>query len=146
MDVHELLTELSKILDNARVGVLATVDGDGRPHVRWMTPTIVDGREGLLYALTSPKFDKVKDLQGNPEVEWIIQTRPLDAIVTLRGSMSVINNPQLKSEILEAIGRNLQIFWRVNPDETELVVLETVIREAEYMQPLAGVNERVAFP
>jgi pyridoxamine 5'-phosphate oxidase len=146
MDVHELLAKLSKILDSAKVGVLATVDGENRPHLRWMTPTMVDGRDGLLYAVTSPKFDKVKDLEGNPEVEWLIQTRPLDAIVTLRGSMSAINNPQLKSEILEAIGRNLQIFWRVNPDETDLVVLETVIREAEYMEPLAGVSEQVAFP
>lgn len=143
MDFREAFARLEDILGKAKIGMLATVDENGAPCLRWMTPVIAKGREGCLYALTSPKFRKCKQVEGSPQVAWSIQTRTLDEIVVVRGMMNLIQNPQLVSEITERIGRNLEIFWRVNPSEADLVVMETEIEEIEYFQPLKGLREYV---
>jgi general stress protein 26 len=128
MTKTEILGALDEIIDHAQVGVLATTDQDGRPSMRWMTPAQVRGRQGYLYAVTSPGFRKIRHIESQPGVEWMFQTPDLNRIVTVRGRISILDNPQLKSEVLESIGRRLEVFWRVN-DKTEFVVLETAIEQ-----------------
>jgi len=60
--------------------------------------------------------------------------------MTVHGKINIIENPALRQEVQEALGRNLSIFWRVNPREQDLVVLETVIEEITYFNPMK--NER----
>ena len=128
MTKTEILGALDAIIDEAQVGILATTDPDGRPAMRWMTPAQVRGRQGYLYAVTSPGFRKVRHIEAHPGVEWMFQTPDLNRIVTVKGQISVIDNPQMKSEVLESIGRRLEVFWRVN-DKTDIVVLETMIEQ-----------------
>ncbi|MFQ3620195.1 MAG: pyridoxamine 5'-phosphate oxidase family protein [Spirochaetales bacterium] len=140
MTVQEMLRKLDGLLETSRVGILTTVDAKGYPRSRWMTPTFVPGREGMLYAVTSPSFMKTTEIQTHPQVGWIFQTKGLDEIMTVQGKIQIIENPALRSEVQEALGRNLTIFWRVNPKEHDLVVLETVIEEITYFNPMK--NER----
>lgn len=143
MDTRAMLDVMERILERSRTAILATVDADGRPHLRWMTPAIVRGRDGFLYAVTSPEFRKAAEASGNPAVEWLIQTRSLDEILTVRGQMLVIDNAACKAEVLEAIGGNLGTFWKMNPDESKLVVLETTIEEMIYLKPATGARAAV---
>lgn len=145
MKQQDFLEKLSAILDESRTGVLTTVDVEGRPHARWMTPALLKGRGGALYCVTSPRSDKAADLGVNPEAEWLIQTPTLNEIVIARGPVNTIDNPALRTELLDVIGRRLTVFWRVNPQAVDLVVLETVIREGEYFRPMAGSVVRVCF-
>ncbi len=145
MDVQTMMGRLEAVLDNSKVAVLTTVDDGGCPHVRWMTPGLVKGRPECLYALTSPKFRKLLQVAACPKVEWMMQTRSLDEVIVVRGTMEVIDNPGLKSEVTEAIGRNLEVFWRINPDAAELVVLETTIETIERFLPLSGRKETARF-
>ena len=135
MEKTELLGALDSIIDDAQVGILATVDEHGSPAMRWMTPTQVRGRQGFLYAVTSPEFRKIRHLEKNPSVEWIFQTTDLNRIVTVKGTISVVDNPQLKSEVQESIGRRLEVFWRVNK-QAEFIVLETTIDQISLFQPM----------
>ncbi len=128
MTKTEILGALDAIIDEAQVGILATTDPDGRPAMRWMTPAQVRGRQGYLYAVTSPGFRKVRHIEGHSGVEWMFQTPDLNRIVNVKGQISVVDNPQMKSEVLESIGRRLEVFWRVN-DKTDIVVLETMIEQ-----------------
>ena len=128
MTKTEILGALDAIIDEAQVGILATTDTDGRPAMRWMTPTQVRGRQGYLYSVTSPGFRKIRHIEAQPGVEWMFQTPDLNRIVTVKGQISIVDNPQLKSEVLESIGRRLEVFWRVN-DKSEFVVLETMIEQ-----------------
>lgn len=145
MNQQEFLAKLSAVLDEARTAVLTTVDPEGRPHGRWMTPALLKGRGAALYCVTSPRSDKAADLAANPAAEWLIQTPTLNEIVTARGPVNVIDNPALRTELLDVIGRRLTVFWKVNPEAMDLVVLETVIREGEYFRPMAGSVVRVCF-
>jgi pyridoxamine 5'-phosphate oxidase len=136
MDIHQMFRRLDRILENSRVGILTTVDERGYPHSRWMTPTLVAGREGYIFAVTAPTFRKAFEIQRHPQAGWIFQTKALDEIITASGKINVIDNPSLRSEVQESLGRNLTIFWRVNPNESELVVLETVVEEMTYFNPI----------
>ncbi len=137
-----MLDVLERILEKSHVAVLSTVDGDGRPRSRWMTPAVVRGRRGFLYTVSAPHFEKIEQIQKNSSVSWLLQTRALDEVLEVVGKARIIDNPALKSEVLEAIGGHLTTFWRVNPDETELIVIETVIDELTYLEPMKGEKVR----
>jgi pyridoxamine 5'-phosphate oxidase len=138
----EILAALDEIIDAAQVAILATVDPEGRPAMRWMTPATVRGRPGYLYAVSSPQSRKVHHLQSCRAVVWLFQTPELNRIVTVQGRMSAIDNPQLKSEVLESIGPRLEVFWRVN-EMTDFIVLETAIEEISVFQPMKHVRDTV---
>jgi general stress protein 26 len=138
-----MFRRLDRILENSRVGILTTVDERGYPHSRWMTPTLVPGREGYIYAVTSPSFQKTLEIVKHPQVGWIFQSKSLDEIVTSGGRITIIDNPSLKSEVQEALGTNLTVFWRVNPNEKDLVVLETTVEEMTYFNPIRNEKYRM---
>jgi hypothetical protein len=125
MTRHEILEVLELILNDAHTAVLATTDEDGRPRMRWMTPALIRGRSGAIFAVTSPGFAKVNQLASHPEVEWMFQTPVLDTIV------------------LEALGPYMRSFWKLKGDERDLVVLETIIQDATYYRPMKGLKEVV---
>ena len=141
MDNRTMLDALERVLSNSKVAVLATASKDGRPSMRWMTPALVRGREGVIYAVTSPAFAKAREVSDNAHVEWMLQTKSLSEILTIQGEMTIIDNPAAKAEVLEALGGNLGTFWKVNPDESSLVVLETRITSATLFNPLNGDKE-----
>jgi pyridoxamine 5'-phosphate oxidase len=131
------------ILNEAHTAVLATTDENGRPRMRWMTPAMIRGRSGAVFAVTSPGFTKVHQLAEHPDVEWLFQTPILDTIVTVRGKINVVDNPSLLAEVLEALGPYMRSFWKLKGEERDLVVLETIIEEAVYYKPVKGLKEVV---
>ena len=138
MDRFELLSILEELISDAKVGVLSTVDAQGRPHARWMTPALLPARPGSIYTVSTPDAPKISQLAARPEVEWMFQTRAVHRVVNVRGRCYVVEAPQLRAEVLEAIGRKLAAFWRYNQDPASLVILETVMEEACYYLPMKG--------
>ena len=145
MTRNEFMQKLEEIIEEAKTGILATVDKDGKPSMRWMTPGVIRGRPETLFAVTSKNFAKYKLLKENPNVTWQIQTRTLDKVVTVEGLINVIDNSSLKTEVLEAIGSRLNIFWRVNKNPEDLIVLETVIKKGKFFLPMKGTGEVILF-
>ena len=131
------------ILNEAHTAVLATTDEEGRPRMRWMTPALIRGRSGAIFAVTSPGFAKVNQLAAHGEVVWLFQTPVLDTIVTVRGRINMVDNPSLLAEVLEALGPYMRSFWKLQGDERDLVVLETIIEDATYYRPMKGLKEVV---
>ena len=136
MEFKQIVSVLHSILEESKVGVLTAIDDRGYPHSRWMTPALLPRFPGRLFAVTGSRFGKVGFIRENPKVEWAFQSRTLDRIVSLKGKAFVVDEPELKVEVLEAIGPNLQVFWRINPKAGDLVVLETEIEEAVLFHPL----------
>ena len=145
MTSRELMNTVQRIVDNVKTGILATVDPQGRPHMRWMMPAILDGRPGAIFAVTSPHFAKIFQVQANPQAEWMIQTRGLDEIVNVQGRINIVDNPSLKMEVLEAVGRRLAAFWKTCAEDNDCVILETVAEQALYLQPMKGIRQVVHF-
>lgn len=110
-----------------------------------MTPVVLPQWPDSIFAVTSPQFPKVIQLDANRHVEWMIQTRSLDQVINVRGDMNVLDNPSLKAQVMEAIGRKLTVFWNINKENTDFVILETVIDEACWSAPMKGRKEVVDF-
>ncbi len=144
MNKRDVMATLEMILNEAHTAVLATVDEKGRPHLRWMTPALIGGREGAVFAVTSPGFDKTRQLEKHPEVEWLFQTPLLDTVVMARGKINVLDNPSILAEVLESLGPYMHSFWRLQGEARDLVVLETIIEEAVCYWPLKGRKEVVS--
>ena len=98
-----------------------------------------------MFAITRPGSQKVEQLRNNPLAEWMIQSRELNQVINIRGTVEIIDNPALKTEIMEVLGSRLTAFWKVDPSKTGFVVLETRIIEAIYYQPMKGSKERIPF-
>jgi pyridoxamine 5'-phosphate oxidase len=145
MNQNEMMYKIEQILEDARAAVLATIDEQGNPRMRWMTPAVVRGRSGALFAVTSPDFHKVVELNAHADVQWMIQTRSLDQVVNVKGKINVVDNPSIRSEVMEHLAKQLTVFWRVNTENTAFIVLETIIEEATYFRPMKGLKETVAF-
>lgn len=145
MTIQEMMRKVEAVLEDSKAGILATVDADGRPHARWMTPVVLPQWPDSIFAVTSPQFPKVIQLDANRHVEWMIQTRSLDQVINVRGDMNVLDNPSLKAQVMEAIGRKLIVFWNINKLNTDFVILETVIDEACWSAPMKGHKEVVDF-
>ena len=143
MTRQDIVNALELILNEAHTAVLGTSDARGRPHLRWMTPALIAGRQRAIYAVTSPGFAKISQLEARPEVEWLFQTPILDTIVTVRGRINIVDNPSILAEVLEALGPFMRSFWKLKGDERELVVLETIIQEAVFYKPMKGLKEVV---
>ena len=145
MNPRELMNRIAAILDAHGTGLLATTDAEGAPHVRWLTPAVLRDRPDAIYALTAPGFAKVAQVRARPRVEWMFQDPSLAEIVTVRGTVSVVDNPSLRAEVLEAVGPRLRTFWSLAKDARDLVVLETAIEEATRYLPMEGRKSVVRF-
>jgi general stress protein 26 len=145
MKQGELMYMVEEILKEANAGILSTIDEKGKARMRWMTPVLLPGRKDAVYSVTAKNSEKVNHITRNPEVEWMIQTRSLDKIITLRGKVSVLEHPSLKNEILEAVGNRLTMFWKINEDLDDFVVLETQIDSGGLFLPMKPANYRIDF-
>ncbi|MCP4710316.1 MAG: pyridoxamine 5'-phosphate oxidase family protein [Planctomycetes bacterium] len=142
MNQKEMLSKLQELLDDSKTGLLGTTDADGKAFIRWMTPVVSKDRANTIFCVTREGTDKIKQVEAQPHVEWMIQNKSLTEIVNVRGVATVLENPALKTEVLETLGSKLTIFWKVDLAQIDLVVIETVIQEAVYFRPMKG--ERVA--
>jgi len=145
MRQNDFLIELDKIIDDAQAGLMASVDGAGAPHMRWMTPGLLQDRPGAIYAVTSKSFAKREQLSANSKVQWMFQSRSLNKIIYVNGAVNLVDNSALLTEVLEILGPRLQTFWKVNPDQCDLIVLETVMESGQVFLPLQGLKEKLQF-
>jgi pyridoxamine 5'-phosphate oxidase len=139
------MNKLEILLQDTKVGILATVGKDKKPHMRWMTPAMIKDRQDVIFSITAPNFPKAIDMEAYPNVEWMFQSRALDKVISLKGKANILDNPAIKAEILEHIGTGLNVFWKLNEDPGNYIILETVIEEATLFLPMKGSREKVPF-
>jgi len=145
MKQNVFLAELDEMIEDAKAGLLATVDADGAPHMRWMTPAILKDRNGAIYSVTSRNFAKKEQLSGNSKVQWMFQSRSLNKIIYINGMVNLVDNSSMLNEVVEVVGPRLRVFWNVNTDESSLIVLETIMEEGTLFLPMKGIKDKVRF-
>lgn len=140
MKDQDPLRAFRALLDSVRVGILCTLREDGYPHCRWMTATNLPRVQDCFFCVSTIGSPKVREIEACDKVQWNFQSPTLREIVAVHGRAAVLNNPALKAEVLEALGPNLAVFWRINPDPAQLVVIETVIEKAKLFRPMERLN------
>lgn len=133
MSHKEHLSAFLELLDRVHVGTMATIGSDGYPRTRWMTATTLKGERDFLYCVSMADSRKAIELKECDRVEWSFQSPDLKQIISIKGRAAVIESPELKAQVLEALGRNLERFWTINPDPRKMVVIETAIEDVSQL-------------
>ena len=136
MKEMEPIAALASLLENSKVGMLATSGPEGQPHLRWVTAAMLRGEQRSLYCVTMSGTKKAKDIGGNDRVAWLFQTPSLDTIVSVTGRARILDLPELKAQVLEALGPDLTTFWRINANPKNLVVIESTIDDIRLFRPM----------
>lgn len=145
MNSKELINETIILLKETKTALLSYTDLENYPSSRWMSPAILTSTEGIIYAVTSPNLPKTKAIQKNPRVEWSFQNKNLTKIINIKGKMNVLDNPSLKSEIMEYMGSRLGVFWKISGDISDYLVLETIAEEGAIFNPMKGTRKFASF-
>jgi general stress protein 26 len=145
MNKCDFLKAADVLLSEVRTAVLATVSSDNEPRMRWMSPVFLKGHDDCLYCVTSPSFNKTGDLKSNKTVQWMIQSKTLDRIITLNGKIDIVENISLRAEVIEKLGTALTPFWTVNENTSDIVVLETEVSSGVIFYPSKGRKEYASF-
>ncbi|HOO73707.1 MAG TPA: pyridoxamine 5'-phosphate oxidase family protein [Tepiditoga sp.] len=137
MQKFEFHQKALSLLEDSKTALLSTLDTNGYPSMRWMSPVFIPGKPDYIYAVTSPDFPKTLHIEKNFKVEWMFQTRSLTEILNIKGTAFLINNPALKNEIMEIVGHRLNVFWKLK-ENTEYIILETKAESYKYFIPGKG--------
>lgn len=132
----EHVVRLAKQLaDGNRPGILATVDADGQPHLRWMA-TISLREFPRLYALTAPNSRKVEHIRANPRVNWMFTSDGATMVVNLSGTATIVSD---KNEINRIWGlienKSSAYFLSLDTAAEGIAVIETTIEDIECVVP-----------
>lgn len=106
------------ILDESKVGVLATVKGK-KPHTRYMT-FFHDGF--TLYTATSRKTQKVDELEANPHAHILLGYEGEgvgDVYLEIEGRMAAHDD----AEIIDKVWNDHLSGWFSGPDDPNLLIL-----------------------
>jgi general stress protein 26 len=145
MTKNKIIEIIQYCIENSRAAVLATISLDGNPDMRWVTPGCLRERPEAVYLVSESHFNKVKQLSENPAATMMFQTITLNQVVTIFGKVNVVITPSILAETLECIGKHLNAFWNLKGGKRDLVVLEFIIENAHYYNPLSGTHESVPF-
>ena len=145
METHELLNRLEAICQESNTAILATTDAAGQTHMRWMTPVVLKHRAGSIFAFSVPNTPKTEQIAATGRAEWMIQRRDLRQILNVRGRTHIIDNPALRAELMDIVGPRLATFWHANVGADQFVVIETVIEQAVFFEPMQGTRQIVQF-
>lgn len=144
MEKSELMNLSAELLSNSKTAVLSTVSKDG-PRMRWMSPVFLNSDYNHIYAVTSSELGKTTDISENENVQWMLQSKSLDKIITFNGIIRMVEDLSLRNEVIQTIGAQLQTFWTINKDPSTLTVLETEIESAVVFYPVKGQKHLITY-
>jgi general stress protein 26 len=127
---------LAKSLINGRhPGILSTVDGDNKPHLRWMS-TLSFADFPVFHTLTSPASRKVSEIQANPNVNWMFFNADMSLVINLSGTAKVIEDKSKLEKTWDQIVDVSHAYFLNQYDNTlGFVVIETHVDFIECNSP-----------
>ncbi|MGM0957321.1 MAG: pyridoxamine 5'-phosphate oxidase family protein [Bacillota bacterium] len=128
MSQEELKHKVLNLLDEQKVGTLATVEQD-KPHTRYMTFF----HEGLtLYTPTSKETHKADEIEKNPNVHILIGYSGEgfgDTYAEIAGTATLTDDP----ELIDCLWSEEMEKWFKGKDDPNLVILKIDPTSIRYM-------------
>ncbi|AOC57758.1 MULTISPECIES: pyridoxamine 5'-phosphate oxidase family protein [Bacillus] len=128
MSQEELKQKVLNLLDEQKVGTLATVEQD-KPHTRYMTFF----HEGLtLYTPTSKETHKADEIEKNPNVHILIGYSGEgfgDTYAEIAGTATLTDDP----ELIDRLWSEEMEKWFKGKDDPNLVILKIDPTSIRYM-------------
>lgn len=134
-DSEDLIGLARTLVDGRHLGILATVDGDGKPACRWMS-TLSFSNFPWFYALTHPASRKVKEIREHPSVNWMFFNQDLTLIMNLHGTARIHDEaPVLKRVWDEVVDKEHAYFLKQYATGAGFVAIQTHVERIECTSP-----------
>jgi general stress protein 26 len=115
--------------------MLATVDENGGPHMRWMA-TLSLNDFPILYTITSPASRKLQHIRSNPNVSWMFSNEEMNIVVTLRGKARIANDVGKMQYVWKLLtDKSKAYFLNIKNDGPGFAVIETEIEDIDATVP-----------
>ena len=130
----EVLAQATEIVNNARVGLLTTVDPEGVPHARWMgVGALVQGVR-VLYTISRADGRKIAQIENNAAVCWVFTEEKYRRVATLYGRAYPDHSPILRQKVWDQVF-DRHLLYCLQRDDCDLVVLTTLVDRVEVFHP-----------
>jgi general stress protein 26 len=121
-------------------GILATVDEEGKPAVRWMA-TLAFDEFPIFHTLTKPDSRKVAQIAKHPEVNWMFFNHNRSLILNLIGQARVLSDVATLKRIWDkVVDKSLPYFLNQYAKGPGFVVIETTIKAIECTSPKSAMR------
>ncbi|MDB6134810.1 MAG: pyridoxamine 5-phosphate oxidase-related FMN-binding protein [Verrucomicrobiales bacterium] len=127
---------LAKSLVNGRhPGILATVDANGSPRLRWMS-TLSCEAFPVFHSLTAPNSRKVREILRHPAVHWMFFNADKTLVLNLTGWARIIEETALLKQIWRKIvDTSHAYFLNEYAEKPGFVAIETTVEAIECSSP-----------
>ena len=120
MSREEIIATARRVVSEGKPFVFATVDAEGGPRMRWMGGLLLE--EPLtIYMACGASSRKMDQIRGNPKGQLMFQTEGFREVVTLYGTCQIIDDPQIKQKVWEAMPALAN--FMAGPDDPNLGVI-----------------------
>jgi len=137
-DSEDIIGLAKSLVDGSHLGLLTTVNQEGKPEVRWMSTLSFEGFP-IFHTLTAPDSRKVKEIKGRPDVNWLFSNHDLSLILNLIGKARVLTDtPTLKRIWKQIEDKSHLYFLNQYSKGPGFVVIETKVEEIECTSPKNG--------
>jgi general stress protein 26 len=137
---EELPTLAAAVIQRAKFPMLASVDENGQPRVRPVSPVRVDGF--TIYVANLRSYHKTREIAANPKVELCYLDETHDQ-VRITGLAKTLTD----REVLDEIWSTNPLLRRYlgTPDNPELIVYQIQPQEVRFMREWALEYHDVPF-
>lgn len=137
-EVADRAREIMQAVKN--VHVLATVDADGRPQMRWMGALVEDPQTPWTFYLACGKnARKLQQIAQNPHAQLLFSQLDTWQVTTLSGSAEATDSPEIRQLLWDAVPAMRQYYSGVDDPNMGIIRFKTccgeVLAMGEGMEP-----------
>ncbi|MGE5532560.1 MAG: pyridoxamine 5'-phosphate oxidase family protein [Bacteroidota bacterium] len=118
-----------------KVHVLATVDAQGRPQMRWMGALVEDPEAPwTFYLACSAGSRKMQQIATNPRAQLLFSKLDTWQVASLSGEAEAVDSPELRQMIWEAVPVIAEYYSGPNDPNMAIIRFKTCCGEVLAMQ------------
>jgi len=142
--LSEIRKVVRKLTSGHHLGVLSCVDPFGRPHSSWMGTVYAEDYQTIV-AISSPEGRKVKYIEQNPQVEWMVADEQLFHVVYFKGVARIMEDAaEIKKAWNDIPDKSRSYFLRFQDRGVGFKIIETKVKSVEYRVPTENIFVEVA--
>jgi general stress protein 26 len=137
MSKHEVIGAAQDLIRAGGSFVLATVDQDGIPQVRWMGAALLE--EPLtVYMVAGAESRKMGQMKAHPKSQLMFQSADYARVATLSGTCEIVGDAKTKQRVWDGIPGAANFFK--GPDDPGFGAIRFVCTRVEVL----GLKEGMA--
>lgn len=132
----EIASKVRAVMDAVgNVHVLATVDAQGRPQMRWMGALVEDpGKPWTFYLACGKQSRKMAQLAANDHAQLLFSKQDTWEVATLSGRGRAVDTPEIRQLLWDTIPAMQQYYSGVDDPAMGLIEFRTECLELLAMQ------------